>query len=73
MAVRNLAKLDASASTWKKSSYSGGEGGNCVEVATNQPGTITLRDSKNPHGPTLVFTRTEWTTFLQALKQDQLI
>lgn len=33
---------------WRKSSYSGGEGGNCVEV--NQDLTA-IRDSKNPNGP----------------------
>jgi hypothetical protein len=33
---------------WRKSSYSGGEGGNCVEVNDN---FTAIRDSKNPDGP----------------------
>jgi hypothetical protein len=41
---------ESSATRWRKSSYSGGEGGQCVEVA----GTLgAVRDSKNPAGPTL--------------------
>jgi hypothetical protein len=35
---------------WRKSSYSGGNGGNCVEVANT---LNALRDSKNPTGPVL--------------------
>lgn len=34
---------------WRKSSYSGSNGGDCVEVAENRPtGTVPVRDSKNP-------------------------
>ena len=48
---------------WIKSSYSGGEGGECVEVATT-PTTIHIRDSKNPCGPHLTFTHDQWTAFI---------
>ncbi|AKA03697.1 DUF397 domain-containing protein [Streptomyces noursei] len=41
---------------WIKSSYSGGNGGTCVEVATNVPGVVPVRDSKDPHGPHLTLT-----------------
>jgi hypothetical protein len=54
---------DLSGAVWRKSSYSG-NGGNCVEVATNLPGVIAVRDSKNPGGPALVFTPDEWTAFV---------
>ncbi|KUN28686.1 toxin [Streptomyces antibioticus] len=37
---------------WRKSSYSGDQGGNCVEVA-DAPTLIAIRDSKNPAGPIL--------------------
>lgn len=47
---------------WRKSSHSS-QDGNCVEIATNLPGTIAVRDSKNPNGPTLTFTPTQWQTF----------
>ncbi|MFI0417735.1 DUF397 domain-containing protein [Spongiactinospora sp. 9N601] len=49
---------------WRKSTRSTDNGGNCVEVATNLPGLIAVRDSKDPTGPTLTFTPAEWTAFL---------
>ncbi|MFF5494602.1 DUF397 domain-containing protein [Streptomyces aquilus] len=49
--------------TWFKSSYSSGEGGQCLEVAAS-PGTICLRDSKNPTGPHLTLSPTTWSAFL---------
>lgn len=52
---------------WRKSSYSGNGGGDCTEVAA-APGTVVVRDSKDPGGPVLVFGRTAWETFSQALK-----
>lgn len=39
--------------TWRKSSFSGGDDPNCVEVA-HLPGAVAFRDSKNPDGPLLV-------------------
>ena len=53
---------------WRKSTYSGGNGGECVEVATNIPGIVAVRDSKNPDGPVLTFTRDEWRAFLNKIK-----
>ncbi|WP_416973522.1 DUF397 domain-containing protein [Streptomyces sp. 4F14] len=49
---------------WRKSSYSGSNGGQCVEVA-QCPGTIHIRDSKNPEttGPTLALAPTTWSAF----------
>jgi hypothetical protein len=44
---------------WFKSSYSSGEGGQCVEVATT-PATVHVRDSKNVTGPALTVTREAW-------------
>lgn len=57
-------RVDLSHAGWKKSTYSGGTGGGCVEVARNLPGVVAVRDSKNPHGPALVFPPREWTRFL---------
>ena len=48
---------------WFKSSYSSGEGGQCIEVA-NTPATIHVRDSKDQTGPTLTFTRAAWAAFV---------
>ncbi|GAA2624231.1 DUF397 domain-containing protein [Streptomyces axinellae] len=53
---------------WRKSSYSNSTGGACVEVADNLPGTVPVRDSKNPHGPTLVFPAATWAAFTDSLK-----
>ncbi|MCZ0988590.1 DUF397 domain-containing protein [Streptomyces diastatochromogenes] len=50
---------------WFKSSYSGGQGGECVEIALT-PTTIHIRDSKTP-APALKVTPTTWTTFLASL------
>lgn len=54
--------------TWRKSSYSGSNGGNCVEVAALPGSSLAVRDSKNPDGPVLTFSRAEWRTFTTALK-----
>ncbi|MFF9040207.1 DUF397 domain-containing protein [Streptomyces sp. NPDC014892] len=59
--------------TWHKSSYSGGDGGNCLEVALThliQPTHIPVRDSKNPHGPKLVFRAESWSLFIEEMKRD---
>ena len=49
---------------WKKSSRSNGSGGNnCVEVAQLDD-VIAVRDSKNPTGPALIFTKPEWAAFV---------
>ncbi|MEU3168338.1 DUF397 domain-containing protein [Streptosporangium sp. NPDC006930] len=60
--------MDLSDAVWRKSSRSGGNGGQCVEVAANLPGVIALRDSKNPDGPKLLFTPTAWDTFVRRIK-----
>lgn len=52
---------------WKKSSRSGGNGGDCVEVATNLPGIVAVRDSKHKEGPALVFAPEDWKAFLAGL------
>jgi hypothetical protein len=63
-----MAAPDLSCAAWRKSARSGGTGGNCVEVATNLPGVAAIRDSKNPDGPRLVFTRAEWEAFTARVK-----
>ena len=56
---------------WRKSSYSGGNGGACVEVASNLPDVVAVRDSKDPDGPRLVFSRGDWRAFLAGLQAGQ--
>jgi hypothetical protein len=48
---------------WRKSSYSGGDQGQCVEVAET-PSAIHVRDSKDPDGPSLTLGRAEFSSFL---------
>jgi Domain of unknown function (DUF397) len=54
--------------TWRKSSYSGGNGGNCVEVAVLPDDNRAVRDSKDSEGPKLVFAPATWRTFTAAVK-----
>ncbi|MFJ7239048.1 DUF397 domain-containing protein [Streptomyces olivaceus] len=56
--------MSSTALRWFKSSYSGDEGGNCVEVATT-PTAIHIRDSKAPQGHVTV-SPTAWAAFLAA-------
>ena len=49
--------------TWVKSSFSFSNG-NCVEVAGLPGGSVGIRDSRDPGGPVLRFTRAEWDAFL---------
>ncbi len=51
---------------WRKSSYSGNTG-NCVEVA-DLSDRVAVRDSKDPDGPKLIFTRDQWRAFLEGIK-----
>ncbi|AXI78986.1 DUF397 domain-containing protein [Peterkaempfera bronchialis] len=51
---------------WTKSSHSGGNEGQCIEVALNLPDTVPVRDSKDPNGPTLTFTPAAFTAFITA-------
>ncbi|WP_415949731.1 DUF397 domain-containing protein [Streptomyces sp. KLOTTS4A1] len=53
---------------WRKSTYSDGEGGDCLEVADDHPGLVPVRDSKNPDGPKLVFRAAAWSAFVDDLK-----
>ncbi|MEU6090394.1 DUF397 domain-containing protein [Streptomyces sp. NPDC047085] len=51
---------------YRKSSYSN-EKAECVEVATNIPTTVAIRDSKNPYGRRLYITPAAWSAFQEAL------
>jgi hypothetical protein len=57
---------------WRKSSYSDGTGGSCLEVADGLPGVMPVRDSKVPHGPALSFPADAWTAFVSAVKAGTL-
>jgi Domain of unknown function (DUF397) len=59
---------DLTRAAWRTASYSGDNGGNCVEVARNLPGVVAVRDSKDPGGPALMFSLDEWATFMAAIR-----
>ncbi|GAB3812642.1 DUF397 domain-containing protein [Micromonospora zhanjiangensis] len=58
--------LDLTAARWQKSSRSGSNGGNCVEVANNLTSVVAVRDSKDPTGPILTFSPTAWAGFVRS-------
>jgi hypothetical protein len=62
---------ELSTATWRKSTLSGSDGGNCVEVANLSGGHRGVRDSKNPTGPALVFTLSEWNAFIGGVKDGE--
>ncbi|ONK14059.1 DUF397 domain-containing protein [Streptomyces sp. MP131-18] len=55
---------------WAKSSYSGGDGGECVEVSRSFAGSgvVPVRDSKSPAG-VVVFPAGGWSSFVEAVKE----
>ncbi|WP_299527598.1 DUF397 domain-containing protein [uncultured Streptomyces sp.] len=63
---------DSSAwSGWRKSTYSGGANGECLEVARGHA-TVPVRDSKVPAGPAVVFSAEGWSSFVTAVKDGRL-
>jgi len=57
--------------TWRKSSYSGGNGGNCVEVGTHDEAErVLVRDTKDRQGPALSFGLQTWHQFSDQVKAD---
>lgn len=56
---------------WRKSSYSGGSNGECLEVADGYT-TVPVRDSKTPNGPALVLSANGWAAFVSAVKDGGL-
>lgn len=60
--------VDLSRAIWQKSTYSGSNGGQCIEAATNLPGVVAVRDSKDPDGPRLLISPTRWRAFLRDVK-----
>ncbi|MGC4804553.1 DUF397 domain-containing protein [Micromonospora sp. DT233] len=54
---------------WRKSTKSGNNQGNCVEVADNLAGVVLVRDTKDRDGGTLGFTPDTWQSFVNLAKQ----
>ena len=62
--------MDLTHVEWRTSSFSGSNG-QCVQVAFLQGGHVAVRDSKNPHGPALIFTPGEWKAFVGGVKDGE--
>jgi hypothetical protein len=52
---------------WRKSTYSGSNGGDCVETGSDNA-LVLVRDTANRDGATLTFTATAWQTFVTGLR-----
>jgi hypothetical protein len=63
-------RVDLNHAEWKKSVRSGGNSDNCVEVAFIDD-AIAVRDSKNPTGGALIYTRDEWAAFIGGVKDGE--
>ena len=73
--MSNTSDFDSMSALWVKSTYSGGEGGNCVEWApahAARQGLVPVRDSKDPYGPALGFSADAWTAFVTAIRDGEL-
>jgi len=62
-----VSTLNVSSVCWRKSSYSGSEGGNCVELA-GVASVVAVRDSKDPDGPRLAFGRAAFSTLASDIR-----
>lgn len=60
--------MEARKIVWRKASRSGGTGGECVELAS-APGTVAVRDSKDPDGPKLVVGREEFAVLMAQVRR----
>jgi hypothetical protein len=59
--------MDVTSAVWRKSSYSGDNGGNCVEVGTAGL-AVAVRDSKDPDGTLVAFAADTWKAFAEQVK-----
>jgi len=58
--------------TWRKSSYSSPQGGNCIEIADLSHGDRAVRDSKDPTGPVLRFGPAQWAAMMAAISRGEI-
>jgi hypothetical protein len=64
-----MREYDLSNASWRKSPYSDGNGGSCVEVADGVPGVVPVRDSKlASDSPVLLIPAPAWDRFVTSLR-----
>jgi Domain of unknown function (DUF397) len=61
---------ESAPNAWWKSSESGGDAGACVEV-TFAGESVLVRHSRNPSGPVLSFTHSEWRAFIAGTRNGE--
>ncbi|GII65698.1 hypothetical protein Skr01_57830 [Sphaerisporangium krabiense] len=64
--------MDLNAAEWRKSSRSSDNGGQCVEVASNLPRVVAVRDSKDTGVPAVLTAPGAWRAFTEAIKAGRL-
>ncbi|MEY9889715.1 hypothetical protein ABIA35_000245 [Catenulispora sp. MAP12-49] len=63
-------ETDRSKARWKKSSVSAANGA-CVETASVRADELLVRNSRDPEGPVLSFTKAEWVAFVAGVKAGE--
>jgi len=66
-----LSTVEPTSLVWRMSSHSSSAVQQHVEVAAVLTGSVTIRDTKDPAGPTLRFTLAEWSAFLQGVRDGE--
>jgi Domain of unknown function (DUF397) len=66
-----MAEIDRLDRGWQKSTRSGAGSNECVEVLVTRD-LVLVRDSKDPNGPVLAFSGSQWTAFIGAVKDGSL-
>ncbi|WP_067824541.1 DUF397 domain-containing protein [Nocardia inohanensis] len=70
MTETSATRIDPSTLAWRKSTFSN-PSGNCVELAELTDGQVAMRNSRDPLGSVLVYTRPEIDAFLQGAKSGE--
>jgi hypothetical protein len=67
---KGMPAADLAGVRWRKSRYSG-QLGNCLETAMLPGGQVAMRNSRDPGGPELIFSRDEMAAFLAGAKDGE--
>jgi hypothetical protein len=68
--ANGIAATELVGASWRKSTYSNSQG-NCVEFAPLPDGSVAVRNSRDPQGPALVYTRAEIAALLAGAKDGE--
>lgn len=71
MKIYDNHNCDLTGAAWRKASYSNGNGGDCVEVASLNSGHRAVRDSKDPAGPALILSTVQWAAFTAGIRAGE--